>query len=88
MIDTLVTYYLVINIITFGVWGFDKFRSKFNQWRIAEKSLYGFIIFGGGLGALAGMVVFRHKTRKPLFKILSIVSLLVHVILFFYLIKG
>jgi uncharacterized membrane protein YsdA (DUF1294 family) len=88
MIDYLLTYYLAINIIIFAVWGYDKFRSKFNQWRVPEKTLYGFILLGGGLGALAGMVVFRHKTRKPHFKILSIGGLVVHLILIYYLIQG
>ncbi|HSM24857.1 MAG TPA: DUF1294 domain-containing protein [Anaerolineaceae bacterium] len=88
MINYLVTYYLAINIITFAVWGFDKFRSKYNQWRVPEKTLYGLILLGGGIGALAGMVVFRHKTRKPHFRILCIFGLVVHFLLFIYLIQG
>jgi uncharacterized membrane protein YsdA (DUF1294 family) len=88
MIDIFVIYYLTINIITFAVWGYDKFRSKLNQWRVPEKSLVGLIFLGGGVGALGGMTVFRHKTRTAHFKILSIISLVLHLMLFFYLVQS
>lgn len=88
MIDIVIVYYLVINIITFSVWGYDKFRSKFNQWRVPEKSLFVLIFLGGGVGALGGMTFFRHKTRKSHFKILSIISLVVHIFLIFYLVQS
>jgi uncharacterized membrane protein YsdA (DUF1294 family) len=81
------SYYIIITIITFLVWGFDKFRAKFQQWRVPEKTLYGLIIFGGGVGALAGMTTFRHKTRKPQFKITSLLSIAAHLFIFFYLLK-
>jgi len=81
------SYYLVINGITFFVWGFDKFRAKLQQWRIPENTLYALIILGGGVGALLGMTVFRHKTRKPKFKVISVVSILVHIVIFFYFLR-
>lgn len=81
------TYYLLINLITLIIWGFDKFRAKFQQWRVPEKTLYGLIMLGGGMGALAGMTAFRHKTRKPQFKFAAIVSIAVHLFIFFYLLK-
>jgi uncharacterized membrane protein YsdA (DUF1294 family) len=80
-------YYLLINLITLIIWGFDKFRAKFQQWRVPEKTLYGLIMLGGGIGALAGIIAFRHKTRKPQFKIAAIVSIVVHLFIFFYLLK-
>ena len=80
----MVTYYIIITIITFLVWGIDKFRAKFQQWRIPEKTLYGLIVLGGGVGALAGMSLFRHKTRKPAFKIMAILSVVIHLILLIY----
>ncbi|MBW6474584.1 MAG: DUF1294 domain-containing protein [Anaerolineaceae bacterium] len=80
-------YYLVINVITFLVWGFDKLRAQLQQWRVPEKTLYVFIILGGGAGSLLGMTVFRHKTRKLKFKVISVVSVLVHIVIFFYLLN-
>lgn len=81
------SYYIIITLITFLVWGFDKFRAKFQQWRVPEKTLFGLIILGGGIGALLGISVFRHKTRKPEFKIIAIVSISVHTLIFFYLLQ-
>jgi uncharacterized membrane protein YsdA (DUF1294 family) len=83
----MVYYYIILTFITFLVWGFDKFRAKFQQWRVPEKSLYGLILLGGGIGALAGMAVFRHKTRKPHFKIAAIICILLHLFIFFYLLQ-
>lgn len=80
-------YYLAINIITLLVWGFDKLRAKLQHWRIPENALFALIILGGGIGALLGMTVFRHKTRKLKFKIISVVSVLVHTVNFFYLLS-
>ena len=81
------TYYIIITVLTFIVWGFDKFRAKFQQWRVPEKTLYGLIMLGGGIGALVGMTTFRHKTRKPQFKIASFTSIALHLFIFFYLLK-
>ncbi|MBE0687548.1 MAG: DUF1294 domain-containing protein [Anaerolineaceae bacterium] len=79
------SYYLVINVVTFLAWGFDKFRAQLQQWRVPEKTLYGLIILGGGVGALLGMTVFRHKTRKTQFKVIALISIVVHLFIFFYL---
>ena len=56
-----------INVITFFIYGSDKQRAKKNRWRIPEKTLLLFAAAGGSPGALAGMFVFHHKIRKPLF---------------------
>lgn len=57
-------YYLVgINIITFLVFGLDKWKAKTNQWRIPESTL-----IGGSIGAWSGMRTWRHKTQHAKFK--------------------
>lgn len=60
---------IIINVITFLVYGEDKRRARKNKWRIPEKTLLLLALLGGAPGALAGMQVFRHKTRKNLFRI-------------------
>lgn len=60
---------IIINVITFLVYGEDKRRARRNKWRIPEKTLILLALLGGAPGALAGMQVFRHKTRKNLFRI-------------------
>ena len=54
-------YLLIVNAVTFLVFGIDKKRAKKEQWRVPERTLL--------LLALAGMYTFRHKTRKIKFSV-------------------
>ena len=68
-ITALVVYLVSVNVLAFAAFGVDKARAKRGAWRISEKALMLLAIAGGSLGALAGMYVFHHKTRKPLFSV-------------------
>lgn len=57
------------NIFVFVLYGIDKYRAVQNKWRISENVLLSCAILMGSLGAALGMKLFRHKTKKPLFKI-------------------
>ncbi|MEN6434673.1 MAG: DUF1294 domain-containing protein [Anaerolineaceae bacterium] len=72
----LVYFFLAISLVSFLLWGVDKYRAIQQQWRIPENWLIGLTVCGGALGALAGMLVFRHKIRKPFFWILVITFLI------------
>ncbi len=62
---TLLTFYLLINLLSFSLMVFDKGRSqREGQRRISEKDLFFWAISLGALGVLAGMRFSRHKTRK------------------------
>ncbi len=65
----LVFYLLLVNLFTFFLFAEDKKRAKKDMWRIPERTLVLFALFGGSIGALAGMYVFRHKTKKWKFRI-------------------
>ena len=80
----LLRYYLIINILTFLVWGFDKLRAVQHGWRISERALILLILTGGAFGALVGMLLFRHKTRKPMFKIWIVLACVLHLFVLFY----
>ena len=57
-------YLLLINLWAFGLMGFDKSRARRRgARRIRERTLFLSALLGGGLGAVLGMWVFRHKTR-------------------------
>ena len=58
-----------VNIIAFLLCGADKYRATRKKWRIPEKVLIGIALCGGSAGALLGMYVFHHKTRKNKFRI-------------------
>ena len=61
-------YYLVaVSVITFVMFGFDKYRAVKGGFRIPIAALLGMAFAGGSVGALLGMVVFRHKIRKNYF---------------------
>lgn len=62
-------YFAVINLAGFVSMAVDKSKARRNKWRIPEATLFLFAIFGGSLGCLLGMRVFRHKTQKPKFYI-------------------
>ena len=61
-------YLLVINILTFAVYGIDKRKAKQGSWRISEATLLRLAVIGGTIGALLGMQVWRHKTLHLKFK--------------------
>ncbi len=62
-------YLCIMNVATFLLYGLDKQKARMNRWRIPEKVLLGSALFGGSIGAYAGMRMFRHKTTKPKFYI-------------------
>ena len=63
-------YILVVNVIAFFMYGADKLRAKRGKWRIPEATLLGLAAIGGGAGALLGMLLWHHKTKKWRFRIL------------------
>lgn len=65
----LLIYLAVINAVTFLLYGIDKLKAKKNAWRIKESTLLFAALIGGSVGALAGIYIFRHKTKHLKFKI-------------------
>jgi len=65
--ETVLLFAIPLTSINFLLFGYDKFQAKRNGWRIPERVLLGLTLFGGGIGGLAGMLLFRHKTRKTFF---------------------
>ncbi|MCR5460431.1 MAG: DUF1294 domain-containing protein [Acetatifactor sp.] len=68
VIIILIAYLLIMNLIGFILMGADKKKAKSGAWRIPEKTLFLPAILGGSIGAIAGMQVFRHKTKHWYFK--------------------
>lgn len=60
----LVIYLIVINIVTFIVYGIDKAAAKAHKRRVRISTLLILAAIGGSLGAFLGMLIFRHKTKK------------------------
>lgn len=63
-------YFIVINLLTFLLYGLDKYKAIRREWRIPERALLLMAFVGGAFGALSAMRIFRHKTRKGRFKLM------------------
>lgn len=59
--------YVAVNLITFAVYGIDKYKAVKNKWRVPESTLILLAVVGGSLGALVGMNLFHHKTKHVKF---------------------
>lgn len=74
-------YYLiflaVMSVIAFILYGADKSKAQKKAWRTPESVLLGFGFFGGAIGAIAGMNIFRHKTKHWYFWVVNVAGLLV-----------
>ena len=69
-VDALLIWFGVVSLLTLILFGWDKLMAKRDRRRIPELTLLAASLFGGGLGGLLGMYLFRHKTRKRVFRIL------------------
>lgn len=63
----LIIWLLLINGLAVILMGLDKSKARQRRWRIPEKTLFGVALIGGSAGILAGMWLFRHKTRHQSF---------------------
>ncbi len=68
MTQTIVYILIALNIVTFLVYGIDKWKAKQGRWRISEATLLMLAVIGGSIGALLGMRVWHHKTQHKKFK--------------------
>lgn len=64
----LIYYLLAVNVLTFIVYGVDKWKAQRGRWRVPEATLMGLAALGGSVGAWMAMQLFRHKTQKKKFR--------------------
>ena len=81
-------YLGIINIVTFIVYGIDKLKAVGHKYRIPERTLLIFVAVGGAAGALLGMLVFRHKIRKPKFFVLVPILLIIEAGIVFWIVRS
>ena len=66
--EEIICYLLAVNIVTFLLYGIDKYKAKKGKWRISEATLLTMAAIGGSIGAWAGMRLWHHKTMHKKFK--------------------
>ena len=64
----LLVWLVLVNVLNFALMGADKRRAKRGRWRLPERTLWLLALLLGSAGLYFGMLVFRHKTQRPLFR--------------------
>ena len=77
-------YLAAVNLFGLIIMGVDKSRAKRRKWRIPEATLFLVAVIGGSIGSIAGMYLFRHKTKHwyfvvgmPVILVLQIIAALI-----------
>jgi uncharacterized membrane protein YsdA (DUF1294 family) len=65
----LFVWLLLVNLLAYVVYWWDKRRAQKGGRRISEKELLMWVLAGGTLGAWLSMRRFRHKTQKTSFRV-------------------
>lgn len=81
IILTSLNFYCLLMMLT------DKVLAIKNKHRISEKSIFSLSILGGSLGSYLGMFLFHHKTNKKSFKNILPILILIHIIIYIFLLK-
>ena len=63
----LLVYFAAMNVLALVAMGRDKRFAQRGERRTPEATLLSLAVLGGSIGALLGMLVFRHKTKHPAF---------------------
>ena len=83
--EEIICYLLAVNIVTFLLYGIDKYKAKKGKWRISEATLLTMAAIGGSIGAWAGMRLWHHKTMHKKFKYGIPVIIIMQIALVVYL---
>ena len=73
--EILAVIFGVLSVITFFMYGIDKFKAQRGKWRISEKALLISSFIGGAVGGFLAMQLFRHKTKHWYFNVVNILGL-------------
>ena len=81
-------YFVIVNLVTFIIYGLDKWKAKKSKWRFSEAMLLKLAIIGGSIGDWLGMKTWHHKTMHKKFKYgiptIIIIQLLIIIIIIYY----
>ena len=74
-------FYLILNVTAITIYAMDKAAARMRRWRTQETILLGMSLIGGAFGGLLAMMLFHHKTRKPIFWIVNVLSAAGHILI-------
>ncbi|UFT97990.1 DUF1294 domain-containing protein [Radiobacillus kanasensis] len=81
----LVLYLIIVNLISFGIMGFDKAQARKGKRRTPERTIWLWVWIGGSLGGFIGMELFRHKTKHNSFKLGLPALVILHALVLYWL---
>ena len=65
----ILVFYIVVSVLTFGLYSRDKSAAQRRKWRTAESTLHFFSLLGGWPGAAIAQSQLRHKSKKLSFRV-------------------
>ena len=81
--------YVLLSLLTYAVYWWDKRKAQTRQWRTPESTLQWLSLLGGWPGALLAQRYLRHKSKKQAFRVVFWLAVSVNLIVLSYLIaKG
>ncbi len=78
----------ILSVISFSLYGIDKWKAKSSKERIPEASLHMIDAFGGWPGGLTGQKFFRHKTVKLSYQIKYWLTVVFNLICIYVVYRG
>jgi uncharacterized membrane protein YsdA (DUF1294 family) len=78
VVDIVAGVYLLMSLVTFVLYGWDKRQASRGNWRVKERTLHLMELFCGWPGALVARTMFRHKRRKLGFSMVTALIVLLH----------
>jgi uncharacterized membrane protein YsdA (DUF1294 family) len=82
---TLLSIFLLLNLVVFCIYWWDKQAAIEGAWRVRESTLLMLAFIGGSFGAITAQRVLRHKTRKEPFRTILALIVSLHVVLVTFL---
>jgi predicted MPP superfamily phosphohydrolase len=77
IIELFSALFILLNLLSFSLYVIDKRKAAKNKRRISENILIFFTLAFGGIGAVLGMRLAKHKTQKLKFKVAAVLGLII-----------
>ncbi|WP_238036452.1 cold shock and DUF1294 domain-containing protein [Psychrobacter sp. Ps6] len=81
-------WYIVLGIITYGIYAKDKRAAQNNGWRTPESTLHILSALGGWVGALLAQTYLRHKSQKSEFRVTYYLTVVINMAGLLFLLAG
>ena len=75
----LLVLYLAASAASIVVYAVDKSAARHGRWRASESTLHLLAVIGGWPGALVAQRLFRHKSRKPSFQAVFLLTVVLNI---------